>query len=424
MKKFLALIIAITLILGATAVSASAQQFEISDELFSAIKAEFPSHFELTKDGIGIIFMREISQGKYVLKYHVDGVAYPDDMLEIYAGGYTITTSRPEPVIFAYKRLTDIDDAYKQGVINDNDLKIMATFEELDMVRTKTTPELEEEIRHLGSDEYINVLFKLEGFDKTVIGFREPDEDYWSALEKLNAHYENLHKQLTDEVLKDIEFIDQVHNCGLSIVSIKCGDVKKAAESELVKEMEYISEIHLKYIKQYDVSLGTHFYEEKCVVYDDNNEPSYVLLEANNGEGCEQVIAFRFGRIIVYSPAIYTSFTYKFGIYDIKEDKFYDIYDLKDTPYKYPNLEWLLCIYSEIKPVGDSDGDGAVTIMDATNIQRCVAKIGSLSDDDSYFTHESDGAKNISDADNDGEISVLDATQVQLIVAHVEDCNY
>lgn len=423
MKKFLALIIVITLMLGATAVSASAQQFEISDELFSAIKAELPSHFELTKDNISIIFMREISQGKYVLKYLVDGIMYPDDMREIYAGGYTFTTSRPEPVIFAYKRLTEIDDAYKQGVINDNDLKVMATFEELDMVRTKTTPELEKKVEHLESDEYINVLFKLEDFDKSVIDFREPDEEYLSALEKLNAHHENLHKQLTDEVLKDIEFIDQIHNGGLSIVSIKCSDVKKAAQSELVKEMEYISEIHLKYIRQYDVSLSTHFYEEKCVVHDDNYEPSYVLLEANNGEGCEQVIAFRFGRVIVYSPAIYTSFTYRFGIYDIKEDKFYDIYDLKDTPYKYTNLEWLLSINSEVKPVGDSDGDGAVTILDATNIQRCVAKIGSLSDDDSYLTHESDGAKNVSDADNDGEITILDATQVQLLVAHVEDSN-
>ena len=57
--------------------------------------------------------------------------------------------------------------------------------------------------------------------------------------------------------------------------------------------------------------------------------------------------------------------------------------------------------------IGDADGDGEVTIMDATQIQLLVAGLVEMTDE----------AKIAADADGDGDVTIMDATQVQLMVA-------
>ena len=57
--------------------------------------------------------------------------------------------------------------------------------------------------------------------------------------------------------------------------------------------------------------------------------------------------------------------------------------------------------------LGDVDGDGEVSIMDATEIQLLVAGLAEWTD----------RAKLAADVDGDGEPSIMDATQIQLIVA-------
>ncbi len=59
--------------------------------------------------------------------------------------------------------------------------------------------------------------------------------------------------------------------------------------------------------------------------------------------------------------------------------------------------------------LGDVDGDGEVTIMDATEVQLAVAKVITLSED----------RNRCADADRDGETTIMDATQIQKFVARV-----
>lgn len=59
---------------------------------------------------------------------------------------------------------------------------------------------------------------------------------------------------------------------------------------------------------------------------------------------------------------------------------------------------------------GDSNGDGSVTVMDATLIQYYVAELIS----------ESEVDLTAADTDKDGAITVLDATRIQLVVAELE----
>ena len=59
------------------------------------------------------------------------------------------------------------------------------------------------------------------------------------------------------------------------------------------------------------------------------------------------------------------------------------------------------------KLLGDVDGDGDISIMDATAIQLHIAKVSELTDDE----------LSRADTDKDGEISILDATAIQLYIA-------
>ena len=60
--------------------------------------------------------------------------------------------------------------------------------------------------------------------------------------------------------------------------------------------------------------------------------------------------------------------------------------------------------------LGDVDGDGVVSILDATAIQRDIAKLQTLTDEE----------KAKADLDGDGEVTVLDATAIQLKIAKLD----
>ena len=59
--------------------------------------------------------------------------------------------------------------------------------------------------------------------------------------------------------------------------------------------------------------------------------------------------------------------------------------------------------------IGDVDGDGELSIMDATEIQLIIAQLKEAPEDITS-----------ADVDGDGKISILDATQIQLMLAKVE----
>ena len=59
--------------------------------------------------------------------------------------------------------------------------------------------------------------------------------------------------------------------------------------------------------------------------------------------------------------------------------------------------------------IGDVDGDGEVTVMDATLVQKYIVSLETLTD----------SQLNVADVNGDGEISVIDATQIQKIVVNL-----
>lgn len=415
MKKVISIILFLVIALNVAGLSVLAQTAEISDSLLSAIRVKH-SDQEIVKEDISVRFMKELSHDKYILKYTVSNYAYSCDVVDIYVGDYHISSSRPLPVIFMDGTLYEIEDAYDNGLLSESDLRTMSEFEELSMVKTVITEELMSAMGYYAKDDYINIRFEVQGFDKTIADIDGWIDDIRGAVAKLNEHYESLHQKLLKDVLADIEYKDQVHNNGVSVVAVKKSDIEKLSHNEFVLQMDYISEVHLKYIEQFDARFKEYTYEEKCRETDEDGEFSYWLINAHNNMGSSAIVGFRFGDHIVRSGAIYSNFTYGYGIYDIKEEKFYDVYDLRDCVDKYYRLEDHLAFFSRAVQVGDSDGDLNVTTLDATKIQRFIAQLDYLWYD-AYTSHENNKTVYVSDVDSDGEISVLDATAIQFKLA-------
>ena len=65
--------------------------------------------------------------------------------------------------------------------------------------------------------------------------------------------------------------------------------------------------------------------------------------------------------------------------------------------------------FAEGPSMGDTDGNGKIDVIDATAIQRSVAKIISLDEESVLY----------SDVDGDGKISIMDCTSIQQFVAKI-----
>lgn len=82
-----------------------------------------------------------------------------------------------------------------------------------------------------------------------------------------------------------------------------------------------------------------------------------------------------------------------------------------DDSYMEFYYDFLPCEVSGGAILGDVDGDGVVTILDATTIQRHLAKIDTIAD----------ARLAVSDTDKDGNLTILDATQIQRLLAKLID---
>ncbi|MBQ8057451.1 MAG: dockerin type I repeat-containing protein [Ruminococcus sp.] len=81
--------------------------------------------------------------------------------------------------------------------------------------------------------------------------------------------------------------------------------------------------------------------------------------------------------------------------------------EIPTTPSEIPTTPSEIPSTPDDVVLGDVDGDGEMSIMDATELQLLIAGIKEWTD----------AAKAVADVDGDGDISILDATEIQLLIA-------
>ena len=115
-------------------------------------------------------------------------------------------------------------------------------------------------------------------------------------------------------------------------------------------------------------------------------------------------------KIITYFSDDTTKNTSPYGIYDVSKKQYYDLSDIIDDADMYDGLEETIAALGISRPVGDSDYDGYLTILDATYIQRYLAGMVDITAINSM----------VSDFDNDGEVTILDPTAIQRRLAELD----
>lgn len=177
-----------------------------------------------------------------------------------------------------------------------------------------------------------------------------------------------------------------------------------------------------KYVKPYDAADGYYFYFEQYYGYE-NNDPEasieWVLVYAGDMSykkgKIKQVVASR----VFYSDEISSPFKFKYAVYDVKADEFYDLSD--ELIEKYDGLYDALINENAGVPLGDADVDKELSILDATQIQLACARMTRFDENDalSEYTDCDGNFTYISDINRDGERDIMDATGVQMhLVEH------
>lgn len=174
-----------------------------------------------------------------------------------------------------------------------------------------------------------------------------------------------------------------------------------------------------RFVAEYKLtSYDDYVYYEIYTEYNEFGEAEWVLVSATTLSGTDTYIHEVIGDWVFYDNFEWSPFSFKYCIYDVEDDTFIKL--SQECLDKYEDLDSQMPLLLHANLIGDADGDKELSVMDATYIQRALAKICEFdaSDDLSpYHFPYSENLHYISDFDRDGERTVLDATAIQMKLA-------
>ena len=292
----------------------------------------------------------------------------------------------------------------------------------------KLTQELKEILADCQPEDAIGVYLWFN--EKNVTAVDMPSwPDLAQARKELKEYYEEKHAEYFSVIFEYIEYKEIHISTSAVIVEVKAKDVQKIADYDIINYIglyqNYIPE-PFQYLYESDFintfGQGTGYeYSEKYYHKNSVDEIEWCLVYAINTPGPPAPYYTVFDNYVSLQGD-YIPFSTKYGIYDAKEEKFYDLKDIENFE-KYENLIEQLLIYDEyMYPIGDADNDRKLTVMDATYIQMVEAKLCDYNESidnlkNHFYTSSTEKISYISDFDRDGERTVLDATAIQLKLA-------
>lgn len=307
--------------------------------------------------------------------------------------------------------LESIDDDYKLQVFMflydtvDEDLVVQMTYEECGL--TKATAKTQEEV-DLYLRTYRNIKAQMyEAHNKVVFEkMNIPDEDV-IFFSKLTPSF----------ILKATK--TKVY---------ELAQLEEVASISLYKYPIFPQPDHLfeaRFLEEYEDIIFTesHDYDELYYHYDKNGDIDWALIDqcSYNAPPWEYHRVFK-GRVFMHGD--HQPFSFRYGIYDVKEDKFYDIINNSFDYSKYEDLEEVFESFNFGYLIGDADRDGILSVTDATLIQRLVAELTDYDDELIDYYDESWSKAGFprysSDFDCDGERTVMDATAIQRKLAQLD----
>ena len=152
------------------------------------------------------------------------------------------------------------------------------------------------------------------------------------------------------------------------------------------------------------------FYDEPYEHRDQSGDVDWVLIQAETFIAQDVIYEGIIGNRLVIRPTPSYPFESGYGIYDVKQDAFVPIYGGMEADY-----DGLTKVLDEVvtgRLLGDLDGDDSITVIDATVLQRCEAKMRDYpANDERDYPYGK--IRYYSDFNRDGKRDILDATAIQ-----------
>ena len=188
-------------------------------------------------------------------------------------------------------------------------------------------------------------------------------------------------------------------------------------------ELLFVDKFEEQYKDYFSGFFPIENYKEKMYHYDSNDNIDWALVRFMFMEGARNEYAV-FGDM-VYLGSCGAPLVTGYAIYDAKQQKFFDLIEFDDFS-QFDGLDDYLCSVKRIRPIGDINKDFKLTVLDATGIQRALAKLDVYPDFDdlqanSFWNARNDNElKYVTDANRDGVRSILDATAIQRKLAKLD----
>ena len=151
-------------------------------------------------------------------------------------------------------------------------------------------------------------------------------------------------------------------------------------------------------------------YDEMFEHHDAAGKVDWVLLRVESYLQLTGIYQAIIGNRVVTRPSVGAPFDSGYGVYDVKQDRFIPLDG--NTVEEYNGLKKTFDERGEGKLLGDIDGDDSITVIDATMMQRCAAKIADYPEADEMGAPIGN-IRCYSDFNRDGERDILDATAIQ-----------
>ena len=175
-----------------------------------------------------------------------------------------------------------------------------------------------------------------------------------------------------------------------------------------------------RFVSKYKSIMDDYYvYYEIYTEYSESGDAQWVLVSATALCGSDFYFHEVIGDWVLYDDFDFAPFNFTYAIYDVEADTFVQLSE--NCLATYEGLDSKMHLLGEkAHLIGDADGDRELTILDATYIQRAIAKLCEFDASDDLSPYHFPGSENlhyITDFDRDGERAVMDATAIQVKLA-------
>ena len=194
--------------------------------------------------------------------------------------------------------------------------------------------------------------------------------------------------------------------------------VTASADGSYPVQEELLYQFEDRFVEQfsatYDQIESLYVYDELYYHLDENGQIDWCLISAKPNADLEtaDIKYLKFNDFVLHSNSTKSFFfDMMYGIYDVAADEFMSIVDCYNELDKFEGAVDVLRNVPQSRPIGDYDNDHRLSILDATGIQRMLAKL-----DDIRYDGYHDKIGNMGsffDVDGDSDVSILDATAIQ-----------